>query len=815
MKRTKSILSLSLLASLPLLTLAMTPQEMNQSLDAIRKKNNPRYLVFDNQKIVDEFLAFQKTNSFDDSLTVEFNRRLVESAALLDDASVFNGAIDTIKATTNTTLRTQTIKRIVRDFSHLYAGEKKWRLAMDLFDSEKAIFNDSEKLSSHCEFAVNATRAYDKDLYKSHVNALLAVKPDKEADLNNPKSNFNIRYRQTFASALANGLSVDREAVIKLFDQNKALFGDKEIDSFYKSLAQSYIEDKDRPAFDTILKMTKVYPIPRRISPYSQLIELLNGFDKEEATKLLEEELSNKALTPEERTRYLTTKRNLNTPATFNYGFNNEGEYNRFREVLREQLAIEDSNPSNNACRISNAGWMANCIERIIWFDDLKFANELLSRYLSHKPGDGVALGLLAQVKAIEGDAKGAIKCLSDRLGTRPNNTPEATNDTACIIAFLNGKGIKGFDAALKGLNLTDVQRLVYLRKTSRTLFKYQRWQDCKTIFNEIEKNVYRPVEKKIHIATYVPNCPKTADGFVRSSLYDQWEKMASSFYQYGDNYGESSSIDEKRHIKSVPPPETNKDYPTGIRVVYDEDGVHVFIRCDDPAIEDVKLGKRDGGGLEMFFAPGDLEVPYHSIFMEGLPKVDNPHDCEWSMPGRHYRRNVDIFTKDAVLTDKGIVAHLGFSWIAFYDNLPINGNLWNLGCLRSCPGGLLTIGGIVHELSRGLKLKFDLTKTELTALKRRTSIQAFNRYNELRNNEGKFIKRWNDPLLGDPDFYSAEVEPLLAELDEAGKKLLASCSDKEVEEIFAKYTPLWAEIQYEIAERRTRYLDNALFNLQ
>ena len=61
-------------------------------------------------------------------------------------------------------------------------------------------------------------------------------------------------------------------------------------------------------------------------------------------------------------------------------------------------------------------------------------------------------------------------------------------------------------------------------------------------------------------------------------------------------------------------------------------------------------------------------------------------------------------------------------------------------------------------------------------------------------------------------DFYAAEVAPLLEKLDQAGQELLAPCPDKDVERLFAEFTPLWAEIEYEIAARRTRYLNDRLF---
>ena len=111
------------------------------------------------------------------------------------------------------------------------------------------------------------------------------------------------------------------------------------------------------------------------------------------------------------------------------------------------------------------------------------------------------------------------------------------------------------------------------------------------------------------------------------------------------------------------------------------------------------------------------------------------------------------------------------------------------------------------------MRIKFNFTRDQLLSLKRRVAVMAFNRYNGLRRNDGDFIQSWNDKLLGDPGFYAAEVAPLLEKLDQAGKDLLAPCPDKEVEKYFTEFVPLWANIEYEIAARRTRYLNDRLFD--
>ena len=207
---------------------------------------------------------------------------------------------------------------------------------------------------------------------------------------------------------------------------------------------------------------------------------------------------------------------------------------------------------------------------------------------------------------------------------------------------------------------------------------------------------------------------------------------------------------------------------------------------------------------------PGEKEV-YHSWYMNELPRTLDPWDVNWSAPTRDYRLTYDYMTKDAITTPEGIAAHTFIPWYMFYDKLPVNGNNWYFGMQFWRQKVSLTLSGNVHEQSRMLELRFDLTPPQINALRRNMAIRAFNAYNTLRQNKGEFILTWNDGQLGDPRFFKQEVEPLIAELDQAGRKLFESPDLPD--EFYAEFTPQWAEIKYIIAEKRARYLKQSLFS--
>ncbi len=794
---------------------ALSDGDVNKALDGIKAAGSPRYGQYNHAKIVADMQAFAKTNELTYVQKAVVTRRLAEHAAALnDEGKSFEQFFGELNALTNAQVRISNLRTLIDAATHTYSFNraKGWETALRVFGKDAAAFDANYRMSKRADLASIGVLLF-RDRAKARYDELFGQVVDEPVPVGNQAStNAFLGAKGNRIRGMIQGLfPLGEEMALKQFDQFKDKMSEGEQNAFYAELAKSYKGSNNRKGFDDVLARLKALPLESRISPYGQILKTLHEFDSDLARKLLDQELAQK-LSPAQRQAYLAVKQGFYDPPIFNYGFNSPGQYKAWRDVIRERIALEDANKDDAGARFfTNAAGKVWEIERMVWFDDLDTAEMMLGRSLALWPADRKLMNLKAQVLAIRGDAKGAAGLLRETLLLRGTNA-QTTNEVSRVVAFLEGKGIKGFDGVNAPLALTSEQRLAALRQTSRQLFTYRRYDDCRAIFNEITGKMYAPDLIREHTATYMPNAPKSADGFVRTDMYGDWAKMETRFYPYGDCYGENSSVDAKRHLRDAEQPVCDEKYRTGVRVVYDDEGVHVFIRCDDPAIDEVKLGKRAAGELEMCFRPGDQEKPYHSIFFCGLPATDNPHDCEWAMPGRHYRRNADTFAKDAALTAEGVVAHLSIPWIAFYDDLPVGGNVWELGIIRGCPAGLYTIGGIVHEISRGMRIKFDFTPAQLVNLKRRVSVMAFNRYSALRKDDGKFIKGWNDKLLGDPDFYAAEVAPLLDELDKAGEELLAPCADKDVEKFFSKYAPLWAEIDYEIAQRRTTYLNDMLF---
>ena len=244
--------------------------------------------------------------------------------------------------------------------------------------------------------------------------------------------------------------------------------------------------------------------------------------------------------------------------------------------------------------------------------------------------------------------------------------------------------------------------------------------------------------------------------------------------------------------------------------MVYDDLGVHIYLRANDPNVIEVEQGKRLGASLEWVLSPGDQNA-YYWFYFKGIPDNSDVHYVNWAAATKNYRLTYDVIFKDSTTTPEGYAAHVFIPWIGVYDKLPSADNVWRVG-LQIKNGDFRTLSGHVHELHRGIIMDFSFTPEQRVALERQICIQAFNRYNNIRRNSGGRIQNWNDIQLGDRAFYKASLEEYIKELDEAGEKLMAPAPDSEIHAIFTKYAPQWAEINYVLEDKRADYLRDKLF---
>lgn len=701
------------------------------------------------------------------------NRWLMLLAAMNEEWKTFDAAYGVLAAETNQAARVGQYDEAIHFLGNLHLntpaalriGAVKGieRLLVDA----AADFSDARKMELHSLIAVKGVIVY-RDRAKAgwdrHFDAVKAMNDVQP-------------HRARALGAMLNGLfPLGREVAREAYEKNASLIGEAEENAYLLAYAAACREANDRENFDRTVVRIAAFKPGRRARPHADILMQMSAFDMRTARELLENALADTALQPEDRAIYLDTKLKLYEPRVFNYGQNEPGVYETWKQTLVERMPLPRF----------NMGYLNGYTGQAIDFEDYVFAGELVEKGLAKYTDSAPLFAKRGKLQALEGDLKGAAE---DFMQAAQGKGFE--RDTSAVL-FTN---IAVYLTA-KSYPKDDIKAL---RQLCRWLYDMRLYDDCRALQTYWSEKLLLPRETKRHTVVFDADAPRSAEGFVRSKYYNDWKGMETRFEKYGADYHMRANCDTAL-LAASPNIKPDPKYPTGVKAIADLDGVHIFARCDDPEIDEVKKGKRkNAGSLELFFEPGDHEVPYHSIFFEELPSLKDSADVVWAMPGRRFRRSTDFIAKDAVLTKDGVVAHVYIPWIGCYDTLPFDGRHWILGLYRWHPGGGQCLGGMVHALGRGLKLDFPFDAATIKSLKSRIAATAFNRYVQQRDDKGDFIQRWDDELLGDPAFFAQEVKPLLERLDKAGETLDESTVSS------------WAEIRYEISGRRAKYLKKQL----
>lgn len=715
-------------------------------------------------------------------------------------------------------------KKAMSDFAAIPASPQKTYVMInvikelaktDFSEAEKLLAGDSEQFNAsnliqiHENMATSALwNIDDPKKFIAHFNALKDLtNPDAKTD--QQKTAFSTQKTRSLTVLLGEYAKYDFTAAKKLFYDNKNLFDEQQTYAVNRAFAVAAIATRDRKAFDAEVKFLLAMPFSaEKVTAIRETAEALGKLDAPAAEKLLRDELQNPKLDDKQRFDLVLAIRNLNNVNAFIYVFPKQDGYAKYKALTEELLAILAKGTVKPDSNIAN--FYFQTAKNAYDFGDFKFSDEMLSKAQEIQPANYTFVMLSVQ-SALRKNDRSAVEAALKKIIDNPKENEANRTLSEAILFFDSGKPISEFDKAFAEKKYSPEQKMLLLRKVSELMFKAGRYEVVRAISAEIKNNMFTPVVKKSYDVKYVKNAPKTADSWARSEHYGNWNAMETRFEAYGNGYDISNDIDAKRHLKGAVQPVLDDANKTGVHIICDDEGVHIYVRCNDPAIQEVVLGKRDAGSLEMYLKPAK-DAAYHSWYFGALPDTDEPHLVNWATPTKNYRLTYDYFKKDAMTTPDGVVAHTYIPWMMFYDKLPVGGNVWKFGMQRWGKDAR-TLSGDVHNMEQMLELKFVFTPEQMTALKRNVAISAFNRYNKVRQNKGGFIQTWNDNILGDQAFYKSELEGMINELDEAGVKLMSPAPDSEINGIFEKYVPLWGEISYVIADKRSAYLKKQLLN--
>lgn len=589
---------------------------------------------------------------------------------------------------------------------------------------------------------------------------------------------------------LDNMLAINKDMAVLLFDALKPDLEEGSIMRFeIGSLGAYALKNGDFATFGEIKK--KFLAIPRDRSERNAILPVLCRYASNEiATELLTENLKNPDLSARDRFHQTTLLRSrCGNVSWYLRKFNDVNAYPRWRKYTDELIKLNDSQGKGKLAHIS---FFLNNAYTAYGYGDFDFAIGQIERALQMDHAASLDTAVMIYLWKKDTAKVSELVAAEKALFWR-------------VVDFFNKGGkMATFDQTFAAEKLDSTAKLRVIRRASELFFRAKRNDVCRDIYNHVMKNMYISLEPKKHTAVYWENPPQSADGFAQTPRYKQWDKMETRFVPYGESPNISTNIDITRFLKDTEKPQIDPGWKTGIYFAWDIQGLYIYVRCDDPEIIDVKQEKRKADVLECTFRP-HANAPYHMWFFHKLPSPVEEYDLDFASPTPRYRKTKDFLKMDAAFSPDGLVALSFIPWVAYYDHLPFNGKCWYYGMQR---WGKIsqTISGQAHEMARMVNIQFDFTPEQELAIKRNICRTTFNRFKR-----STTIPVWKtDDKLGDPEFYKSELDPLVKELEEAGKLLDDEKAD--INAIFKKYVPQWAEFEHTVAEKRRLYLKKKFF---
>lgn len=601
----------------------------------------------------------------------------------------------------------------------------------------------------------------------------------------------------------------------KLFADNESSFSDDQKIALHYALADSAARMNDAKTFDRAREFILKQPLEKRIDITGRLAQLVADQDFAKGVKMLRDTLAIQGITPVQKVKVLheLMRLTINKSSPFDYA-----AVKAIKAEVDALVAGKEVPP--DAASATYAVFGADAALRAC---DYPAAKEAFEKVVTANPKNWTVAFQAAGMALLFNDKEAAARHLDLVIAGNPKIPGKDIKDAGNIKnaairyqasvmkALDSGKAISDVDKEFAEYGFTSEQRMNMLRDASTRLLVARRDNDVRAIHAEVEK-MFKPLAEKVFTVRYAANVPRSAGAWECSPLLKDAQYKETRFERQTSIWKDVAP--EAARLKDAPA--NPKDaipagYETAAFMAYDESGLHIYVQTGNPDAPQIDLGLMPGGFIEMFLQPG-AEKPYHWL-MYSLPGIYDKYAAFMASPGKHFRYAYDHIVKNTCVNPAGIGAYTFIPWMLCYDSLPVGGNDWKLGIIRGDKAGdgyvMVSFGGNVHELARGLTLKFDFSPAQLSAVKRHIALRAFAGYRTLRNDRASFISDFKDPELGDPAFYAAEVEPLLKDLDAAGEKLVGqpAPSDKEIDAIFDKYVPLWAEIKYVVADKRVAYL--------
>ena len=364
-------------------------------------------------------------------------------------------------------------------------------------------------------------------------------------------------------------------------------------------------------------------------------------------------------------------------------------------------------------------------------------------------------------------------------------------------------------------LAVRDAGRFVYSLSTKPEILPYVR-----ALTDFTRKRLMHPEERVTYEARYLKDAPGSAEAALRTGVFEKLpqENRIGKYCAY-NHFGagrpgkELTTRTDITLVKSAERPQLAADKPgkeASVCVAFDDTGLHVYAKFNDPDARKTRLGLEDRANFEFVLNAGDGDGVWHWNMMSAL---DQGFDAgvEWDAPRKGYKIGRDYIKTDICSTDDCHVFHLFAPWILHWTRLPADGDAWRLALIAGWGDQFGALGGgIVHELGHAMKIVFRMSDSERLALRHGLLNQAAGEFKRV-NAQWEKAGFWEDPHMGDPDFYYRKVEPLVIALNKEVKLLADGPDEATFERLWNERLETFAEFTLTVDALRRQWLEQEL----
>ena len=398
-------------------------------------------------------------------------------------------------------------------------------------------------------------------------------------------------------------------------------------------------------------------------------------------------------------------------------------------------------------------------------------------------------------------------------LAQNPKNRVKPATVAAAdfLLKMYNAKG----DAAKVVAAFESTNRVEWAEKLGRAAREFMKEGDeaaARKVWAAREK-IAPPPQQPVLDVPYWENGPHDIRGIVESDFY----KSAKKGYlnrRYGDNLKFLIETDSAILGREMTTDKGEAFRPTELFAFWDRYGVKILLRSYVDNMAAVKAGFGSPGGYETYLATG-IDDPYHCIMFdpkEGGEAGDNFVTQYDNLTGyRQVKRSEGTLVFDNLYFDDGAATLIAIPWKAAWNATPWKREAWYLEPIHWAHGGLSWGGSkSVHHRSSFGKLRFTGGDAKSYAAVKRTLLPVakakFNAACSARS-AGQ-VEVWQDPELGDQEFYLAEVKPLVERIKPLMDGVKPDMSDEDAVRTWDAAGEDALNIDYLVSLKRTEWLN-------